>query len=72
MNLELVIAYSHEENSIAERTNKEIMRHLRDIIYDTRIFANWYKYLPFVQRIQNSEIHISTGARLVHLVVKLI
>jgi hypothetical protein len=54
-------AYSHEENSIVERANKEIMRHLRDIIYDTRIFANWYKYLPFVQRIKNSEIHISTG-----------
>ena len=54
-------AYSHEENSIVERANKEIMRHLRDIIFDTRIYADWYKYLPFVQRIKNSEIHSSTG-----------
>jgi hypothetical protein len=61
-------AYSHEENSIVERANKEIMRHLRDIIYDTRIFANWYKYLPFVQRIKNSEIHISTGVAPAQLV----
>ena len=54
-------AYSHEENSIVERANKEIMRHLRDITFDTRIHADWYKYLPYVQRIKNSEIHSSIG-----------
>jgi IS30 family transposase len=29
--------YSHQENGIVERANKEVMRHLRDIVYDTRI-----------------------------------
>jgi hypothetical protein len=54
-------AYSHEENSIVERANKEIMRHLRDIIFDTRIIADWHKYVPFVMRIKNSEVHSATG-----------
>ena len=61
-------AYSHEENSIVERANKEIMRHLRDIIFDTRIHADWYKYLPYVQRIKNSEIHSSIGVSPANLV----
>jgi len=54
-------AYSHEENGIVERVNREVMRHLRDILFDIRIFENWFKYLPFVQRIKNSEIHSATG-----------
>jgi len=44
------------------------MRHLRDIIFDTRIHADWYKYLPYVQRIKNSEIHSSTGVSPANLV----
>ena len=33
-----------------ERANQEIIRHLRDIIIDTRIHTDWYKYLPNVQQ----------------------
>jgi transposase InsO family protein len=54
-------AYSHEENGIIERVNREIMKHLREIIFDKRIHADWYKFLPFVQRIKNAEIHSATG-----------
>ena len=30
------LAYSHEENGIVERANKEVMRHLRAIIFDNK------------------------------------
>ena len=52
-------AYSSEENGIVERCNKEVQRHLRDIIYDTRVITSWPTYLPIVQRILNSAKHSS-------------
>lgn len=55
------MAYSKEENSIVERANKEVMRHLRNIIFDLRIIKSWSLYLPLVQRILNASIHQSTG-----------
>jgi hypothetical protein len=36
---EKTIAYSKEENSIVERANKEVMRHLRAIVYDRRSYV---------------------------------
>jgi hypothetical protein len=36
---ELITPYSHEENGIVERMNKEVMRHLRDILFDKRSIA---------------------------------
>jgi len=33
----LTMAYSHEENTIVERANKETMRHIRDIVFDRRV-----------------------------------
>jgi hypothetical protein len=53
-------AYSHEENGIVERANKEVLRHLRAIMYDKKIVEEWSKYLPFVQRIMNSSVHSAT------------
>lgn len=53
--------YSHEENAIVERANKEVMRHLDAIIFDTRTISQWFNYLPLVQRIINSQIHESIG-----------
>ena len=58
---QLTMAYSHEENGIVERVNKEIMRHLRAIIFDTNVKSLWYLYLPLVQRIINSVVHESIG-----------
>ena len=55
------MAYSHEENSIVERANKEIMRHLRAIIFDRRVLETFSLYLPLVQRIMNVSTHQSTG-----------
>ena len=53
-------AYSHEENGIVERANKEVMRHLRAIMFDKKVMTEWSKYLPFVQRIMNSSVHSAT------------
>ena len=54
-------AYSHEENALVERANKEAMRHLRAIVYERKIKEEWYLFLPLVQRIMNSMNHISIG-----------
>ena len=47
--------YSKEENSIVERANKEVMRHLRNILFDRNIeIKDWSLYVPLVQRIFNA------------------
>jgi transposase InsO family protein len=62
INHELITPYSHEENGIVERMNKEVMRHLRDICLDKRATDIWGSHcLPFVQRILNSQEKTSTG-----------
>ena len=49
-----ILAYSSEENAIVERANREVMRHLRAIIYEKNIISNWEDYIPIVQRIINA------------------
>jgi len=59
---ELTTAYSKEQNAIVERANKEVMRHLRAIIYDDRIYRKWSSdQVPLVMRILNSEEKSRTG-----------
>jgi hypothetical protein len=62
------LAYSKEENSLVERANKEVMRHLRDIIFDARVDTDWSTYVPLVQRIINSQVHSKTGLAPMELV----
>ena len=54
---------SKQENAIVERANREVMRHLRSIVYDNRVINEWSLHLPFAQRIMNSMIHSSTGVK---------
>ena len=54
-------AYSKEQNAIVERQNKEVLRHLRNIIFNKRIIHKWSRYLPIVQRIMNTTVNTSTG-----------
>lgn len=54
-------AYSHEENRIIERANQEVTRHLTAMVADMSIKKNWPKYLPFIQRIMNTQIKTTTG-----------
>ena len=63
----LIQAYSHEENGIVERANKEVLRHLRSIIFDKNILQEWGDYLPMVQRIINAQVHESIGVSPIEL-----
>ena len=54
---------SKQENAIVERANREVMKHLRGIIYDERVIREWSMHLPFPQRIMNSIVHSSTGIK---------
>ena len=54
INHSITLAYSHEENANVERANKEILRRLRALIFDTRLVTIWSDLLPLVQRIMNA------------------
>jgi hypothetical protein len=57
-----ILAHSKEENAIVERVNKEVMRHLRALVYEIAKQRNeWPHLVPLPQRICNSEIVESTG-----------
>jgi hypothetical protein len=53
--------YSHEENGIVERANKEVLRHLRAIMFERTIKADWSFCTPLVQRIMNATTHSTHG-----------
>ena len=57
IDMKYIQPYSHEENAIVERAIKEILRHLRAIIYEENTIQNWSKWLPMVCRIINSQPH---------------
>ena len=48
----LSIAYSRQENSLVERTNKEINRHTSSLFFDKLIKDNWRNGKPIVHRIR--------------------
>ena len=57
----VTLAYSHQENAIVERSNKEIVTHLRAFLFDNGIGKSFRQYLPFVQRTINAEVVDSIG-----------
>ena len=57
----ITVAYSHEENGLVERWNREIIRFLRALVYDSNSADDWSEMLPFAQRICNAEIVSSLG-----------
>ena len=50
----LTLAYSKEENSIVERANKEINRHIRAYTFDTNNAKDYKLAIPLVMRILNT------------------
>jgi transposase InsO family protein len=56
-----ILPYSHEENAIVERANREVNRHLRAIVFDKKVKNDWSLFLPLVQRIMNASVSASTG-----------
>ena len=53
--------HSHEENGIVERINREVKKHIRDLIFDSKQPDIWDLKAPFAQRIINSQKHRATG-----------
>ena len=53
--------YSHQENGIVERANKEVIRHMRNIKYDLRKQATWDEEVMKVQAILNNKVSEATG-----------
>ena len=51
----------HEENSIVERRNKELVRHIRAIVNHKKIKNLWSDTLPLIQRIMNTNIIETIG-----------
>ncbi len=45
------VAYSKEENSLVERAYKEVMRHLRNILFQTNVTTNWEIHLGTIMKI---------------------
>ena len=60
-NVGSILAYSKEENAIVERCNKEVMRHIRAMVFEINKRDAWSIFLPLAQRIINSEIHSRIG-----------
>ena len=56
-----ILAGVHEQNSIVERRIKEVNRHIRDILFHTKVKENWSDALPLVQRIMNAQSLLPTG-----------
>ena len=56
-----ILAYSKEENSIVERSNRETMRHIKAMVFELNKRNSWNKYLPIAQRIMNSEVSTRIG-----------
>jgi len=54
-------AYSHQENGIVERANKEVIRHARTIAYELRASDTWDENLKKVQAIMNEKVSEATG-----------
>jgi hypothetical protein len=55
------IGYRPQSNGIAERANREIIRHLRAIVLTDRVKKLWSLALPMVQRIMNALKSSATG-----------
>jgi hypothetical protein len=49
------LAYSKEENSMVERANREVMRHLRNILFETNVTKNWEDHLGTIMKIMNHQ-----------------
>jgi hypothetical protein len=53
--------FSHEENSLTERSYAETLRHLRPIVYEHLTYKDWRIDMPLVQRIINAQYLIAIG-----------
>ena len=57
------MTYHQQANGLVERRNKELLNHLRSLVYEKRIRHVWSYYLPLVQRILNYIVDESIGTQ---------
>ena len=57
----VIVAYHPQGNGLVERRNAEVMKHLRALVFETRLKKQWSIMLPLVQRIVNSLVDSSLG-----------
>ena len=63
-------AYSSEGKVIVENANQEALRHLRALLFDSRVHDKWsFEQLPLVQRIMNTVEKTSTGVTPAELIL---
>ncbi len=56
----LSLANSKQELAIVERANKEVMRFIIPLVYESKDLGKWPRYLPLVRRILVTHPHDST------------
>jgi hypothetical protein len=56
-----ITPYSHQENTFVERQNRELMKHLRAIMFDRKMITTWSQALPLIQRVMNASVNKTTG-----------
>ena len=56
-----ILAGSKKQNSIVERRNKEVIRHIRQIIESEKVKDHWSDASPLTQRIMNANTCDSIG-----------
>jgi transposase InsO family protein len=66
------IAYSHEENGLVERAHREILYHLRSILYEKRTRDEWSDACPMVMRLMNCQKHSATGLTPAQIITPLV
>ena len=59
----IIVPYHPLGNSMTERRMKEVGAHLRVLVCEYRIKAEWSHYLPLVQRILNYTVDGSMGTQ---------
>lgn len=59
---ELTLPYSHEENGISKRVNKEVLKLLVNFIFQNdQTVDEWEWYIPLVQKVINATKHEALG-----------
>jgi hypothetical protein len=57
----LSLPRSHQDNGRGEPANKEVLRHLKGLLYYHKIREGWHSMLPFVKFVMNNSVHSSVA-----------